>query len=321
MISVIVPVYKVEEYLNQCVGSIVDQTYQNLEILLVDDGSSDASAVLCDDWAAQDSRAWVIHKQNGGLSDARNAGLKAANGTLFGFVDSDDWIGPELYERLWRSIQETKSDISACAVKMVWEDGRPEAMLTVRTNGTLDRDAAQEALLRETSLKHPVWYKLYRADTIRDAWFEVGKHHEDVFWSYQVIGRAERVSLIDYEGYFYRQRNESIMGSAYSLKRLDALEASTKWLAYILGNFPELANLALVSVWESCVYHGQMILKSLRGRDRRRGFSELNKVKRQCPIRRRNYQNQKLSHRVWIDLARVSLSLASRFKNALRIGL
>ena len=123
MISVIVPIYNVEKYVNKCVGSIVNQTYTNLEIILVDDGSPDRCPEICDEWAKKDSRIKVIHKKNGGLSDARNAGMKIASGDYIAFVDSDDWIAPEMYERLLMAIKNDNSDIAACAVKMVWEDG------------------------------------------------------------------------------------------------------------------------------------------------------------------------------------------------------
>ena len=121
-ISVIVPVYKVEPYLDKCVSSIVNQTHKNLEIILVDDGSPDNCPAMCDAWAEKDSRIRVMHKTNGGLSDARNAGMAVATGELMAFVDSDDWIVPDMYEYLYQRLTEDNSDIAACGVQMVWED-------------------------------------------------------------------------------------------------------------------------------------------------------------------------------------------------------
>ena len=112
-ISVIVPVYKVEPYLDKCVSSIVNQTYTNLEIILVDDGSPDSCPTMCDAWAEKDSRIRVIHKPNGGLSDARNAGIVVATGELMAFVDSDDWIASDMYEHLYQRLTEDDSDIAA----------------------------------------------------------------------------------------------------------------------------------------------------------------------------------------------------------------
>ena len=130
LISIVVPVYKVEPYLDKCVSSIVNQTYKNLEIILVDDGSPDNCPVMCDAWAEKDNRIRVIHKPNGGLSDARNAGMSAATGELIAFVDSDDWIAPDMYEKLYHRLTEDGSDIAACGVQMVWEDNTPPRMLT-----------------------------------------------------------------------------------------------------------------------------------------------------------------------------------------------
>ena len=179
LISVIVPVYNVGEYLNRCIESIVTQTYTKLEIILVDDGSSDDCPELCDLWAEKDARIKVIHKQNGGLSDARNKGMALATGEYISFIDSDDWIASEFYERLYTAIKQDGSDLAACTVCMVWEDGSPEKLLTVRENLVLNRNQAQLALLEETKLKQPVWYKLYKTDLIKDIPFEFGKYHED----------------------------------------------------------------------------------------------------------------------------------------------
>ena len=320
LISVIVPVYKVEPYLDKCVRSIVGQTYTNLEIILVDDGSPDNCPAMCDEWAEKDSRIKVIHKANGGLSDARNAGLVVASGELIGFVDSDDWIEPEMYERLYAAMQRDGSDIAACAVRMVWEDGTPDRLLTVSKNCVLGKHEAQKALLEESDLKQPVWYKLYRRSTIENIPFEVGKHHEDVFWSYRAVGNAERVSLIDYVGYYYLQRSGSIMCGGYSLKRLDALEAVEQRYAYLAENFPELEKEARVGVLGTCIYHGQMALKYLPKDERDQAFLRLKQVKRRYKVRHRDYAERKLTHRIWLDIARVSLQAVCKARNAIRVG-
>ena len=211
-VSIIVPVYKVERYLDKCISSIVNQTYTNLEIILVDDGSPDQCPQMCDAWAEKDARIRVIHKKNGGLSDARNAGMAVATGELMTFVDSDDWITPDLYTHLYRRLTEDHSDISACGVQMVWEDGTPPRILTRMGNHVLSKEEAMQAIIEESWLKQPVWYKLYKTNLIKDILFPVGKYHEDVFWSYQAVDKANKVSVSDYIGYYYLQRNDSIMG-------------------------------------------------------------------------------------------------------------
>ena len=206
LISVIVPVYKVEKYLDRCVQSIVDQTYRNLEIILVDDGSPDNCPAMCDAWAEKDKRVKVIHKENGGLSDARNAGMIAASAEYIGFVDSDDYISNGMYQLLYENLHTNDSDVAACGVEMVFEDGNPSSLLTKTGSCVMDRTTAMEAIVQESWLKQPVWYKLYKADLIRDIPFPVGKYHEDVFWTWRVIARAEKVSVVDTPCYFYVQR-------------------------------------------------------------------------------------------------------------------
>ena len=321
LISVIVPVYEVEPFLDHCVQSIVDQTYKNLEIILVDDGSPDNCPVICDAWAEKDSRIKVIHKENGGLSDARNWGLQAATGELISFVDSDDRIGPEFYERLAKALEEDNSDIAACTVEMVWEDNiASNQILTIQTNRVLTRNEAQKALLEETLLKQPVWYKLYRRKTIQDIIFEVGKYHEDVYWSYQIVGNARRVSVIDYIGYYYFQRPGSIMGEEYSLRRLDAIDAYERRYRYLAEFFPNLEREARLLIIESCIYHGQMVLKYLSGKEQKQALDYLNEVKNRYPIKHSDYADRKITHRLWLDLVQVSLLVVCRVKNSLRVG-
>ncbi len=321
LVSVIIPVYKVEPYLDRCVQSVVNQSYPNLEIILVDDGSPDQCPAMCDAWAKKDPRIRVIHKKNGGLSDARNAGMAAATGEYISFVDSDDWIAPEMLERLVKALERDDSDIAACAVEMVWEDGRENKTLTVRKNLVLEREDAQRALLNETLLKQPACFKLYRSETIRDILFAVGKYHEDVFWSYQAVGRARRVSLIDYVGYYYFQHAGSIMGEGYSLKRLDAIEAVVNRYHYFEKEFPALAKDAKVSILNNCIYHGQMALKYCKKEDRKTVFSTLNKVRDSVSISNEDCAGMKASHRLWLKMAMVSLPLVCQVKNCLGRGL
>lgn len=321
LISVVVPVYKVEKYLNRCVKSIVDQTYCNLEIILVDDGSPDCCPAMCDAWTEKDSRIKVIHKKNGGLSDARNAGMEVANGELIGFVDSDDWIAPGMYQYLYEVMKSDKSDIAACGVEMIWENGKPSQMLTKIGNCVLNREEAMEALLEESWLKQPVWHKLYKTDIVRGILFPVGKYHEDAFWSYQVIGAAERISVRDYIGYYYWQRNGSIMGEKYSLKRLDAIEALEHRQDYLENNFPNLATKAKFSLWFSCIYHGQKILRDLPKQEQASAIRYISHVLKRHPFSAVTLKMFGQKERFWIRIAKLSFISTCRIRNALKIGL
>lgn len=320
IISVIIPIYNVEKYLNRCINSIIVQTYKNLEIILVDDGSPDNCPQLCDDWVKSDTRIRVIHKENGGLSDARNAGLAIANGFYISFVDADDWLAPEMYERLICAMIRDHSDIAACSVKMVWEDESPEKMLIQTPDCVLNREEAQKALLQEKLLKQPVWYKLYKRECIQGILFDVGRYHEDVFWSYKAIGAANRVSLINYIGYYYLQRSDSIMGIGYSLKRLDAIRAFCKRYEYMKTKFPELADISLKAIWLRCIYDGQQALLHLSKEENKKAFWFFCIVRKKYPIYYKVYAKEKLSRKLWISLSRVSLRATCHIRNRLKIG-
>ena len=317
-ISVIVPVYKVEPYLDKCVSSIVNQTYTNLEIILVDDGSPDNCPAMCDTWAEKDSRIRVIHKTNGGLSDARNAGMTVATGELMAFVDSDDWIAPDMYEYLYQRLTEDNSDIAACGVQMVWEDKKLCRMLTRAGNCVLNHEEAMRAIIEESWLKQPVWYKLYKTDLIRDILFPMGKCHEDVFWSYQAVGSAKKVSVSDHVGYYYLQRGGSIMGAGYSLKRLDAVEAKVQRCAYIQERFPVLSPLVIKDLWFTCIYQGQLALRELPLTESRSTMLYLEKTLANIPLRSRAGGLKEI---VWLTMANINFLKTCKIRNALGIGL
>lgn len=318
LISVIVPVYKVEPYLDKCISSIVNQTYKNLEIILVDDGSPDNCPAMCDAWAEKDSRIRVIHKTNGGLSDARNAGMAVATGELMAFVDSDDWIAPDMYEHLYRRLAEDNSDIAACGVQMIWEDKTPSRALTREGSCVLNQEEAMQAIIEESWLKQPVWYKLYKTALVRDILFPKGKYHEDVFWSYQAVGRAQRVSVLDHIGYYYLQRGGSIMGEGYSLKRLDAVEAKVQRCAYIQERLPALSPLAVKDLWFTCIYQGQLALRALDKAEAEKILTNFENIMETHPFQT---EGCSMKEKVWLNMAKSSLAVACRIRNALKIGL
>ena len=319
LISVIVPIYKVELYLDRCIGSIVNQSYNNLEIILVDDGSPDKCPLMCDEWAKIDSRIKVIHKDNGGLSDARNAGLKIASGDYIGFVDSDDYIREDMYELLLYDMIKNSSDISACGVECFFDDNTNAYPLTSRDTIVLDTSNAVKAILEETTLKQPVWYKLYKRSVIENLQFSVGKYHEDVFWSYKAIGNAKSVSIFPDACYFYRQRNDSIMGTDFSDKHFDSIDAKIERIYYISERFPEHLDLAKYQLWASCLYAMQ---KSLIVFDKNRIRKHAKKMKRIKNICFPNNYISKLNfkQKLWILLSKISLVYTCKLRNYLNIG-
>ena len=321
LISVIVPVYKVEAYLDRCVQSIVNQTYQNLEIILVDDGSPDHCPAMCDTWASKDDRIKVIHKRNGGLSDARNVGLEAASGGLIGFVDSDDYISPDMYQLLYSNMSTNRTDISCCGILMIWENNGNERRLTKDESVVLNPSEAMLAIVNETWLKHPVWNRLYKKSCINDIRFPVGKVHEDAFWSYRVIANAKKVSIFEKPCYFYWQRNESIMGQAYSEKRLDLLDAYLDEMNFVEENYPEILGKAVYLFCFRLLYAYQSVLRIPNENERTRCLLRLQKYIVIWKENRNIGQPEGIKQRIWYFLATISVKQTAKLRNILKVGM
>ena len=227
LISIIVPVYNVERYLSRCIDSITAQTYKTLEIILVDDGSPDSCGQICDSYAEKDSRIRVIHKKNGGLSDARNAGIAAAHGKYLGFVDSDDYIHPEMYRRLWEELKKTDADVAMCDIERVYNTDYVLHSIEgdeVKTCSGLQ--AVKNILDKRLHVVSVIACgKLYKADLFDGIRFPAGKLHEDEFTTYRLFYKSEKVTFLSGKYYYYFQREDSIMGQRKALFSYDALEA------------------------------------------------------------------------------------------------
>lgn len=228
LISVIVPVYNVEKFLKRCIDSILSQTFFNFELILVDDGSPDNSPQLCDRYAKCDKRISVIHKTNGGLSDARNAGLEIAKGDFIAFVDSDDIVSSRFLEFLYRAIKNSDCDIAVCSY-VKFQKTIPSECQTY-SNGKIY--SGEEMLWRIYSKDHTeyvestvAWNKLYKRELFENIRFPNGKIHEDEATTYKLYYKAEKVVVIPCELYFYYQNTEGIMNRKFNVSRLDYLEA------------------------------------------------------------------------------------------------
>ena len=239
-ISVIVPVYKVERYLDQCVESIVGQTYRDLEIILVDDGSPDGCPALCDAWARKDPRIRVIHRENGGLSAARNTGIGAAKGQFLTFVDSDDLLEPDTLRRAWEAQRQYSADLVVYNLVYVDENNRPLASpdFTVFRDEVLDEAEVWRRYfaLEEQKIYYVVaWNKLYRAELFRELRYAEGKRYEDQFLMPQLLAQCGRIACLAYPGYRYVQRGGSIMAQGSSRNYLDRSEFLLEWCDYFAG--------------------------------------------------------------------------------------
>lgn len=242
-ISVIVPVYKVEQYLNRCVDSILAQTYKTLEIILVDDGSPDKCGAVCDEYAARDGRIRVIHKPNGGLSSARNAGIDIATGDYIAFVDSDDWIEPDTYEHLLAAA--LRHDVKlVCAGRYDVSSATGEktrGLCPPREEVVTGKEMARRIFLWE-NMDSASWDKLYHQSLFREIRFPLGKIVEDVPIMYLIALDAGRVCMCDKPVYNYYHRPGSITTARISEKTFHFAGHTEIIYDYIRENVPEIAN-------------------------------------------------------------------------------
>mgnify|MGYP000365823139 FL=1 len=242
-ISVIVPVYNVEQYLERCVDSIISQTYTNLEIILVNDGSTDNSGKLCDELAKKDERIRVIHKENGGLSDARNRGIDEAESDLVGFIDSDDYIDSDMYEVLLKNLNNTDADLSMCALYDVYNN-TPEAQVTNKETWKLSSEQAIKMVMEAKILSVTAVNKLYRKSLFTDLKFEVGKIAEDAFIMIKLLDKCEKIVATNEKKYYYVHRENSITTQKFSTKFLNVIEAYEQNSNIISEKYPKLKDVA-----------------------------------------------------------------------------
>lgn len=226
LISIIVPVYKVERYLKKCLDSLIKQTYRNIEIILVDDGSPDSCPQLCDKYAQNDSRIKVIHKQNGGLSSARNAGLKIVSGDFVSFVDSDDWVNDNYIETLYLTQNKFDADLVIAEHQNVYEERT--CSKSARQNNFTEKINRKESLKRLFCENNPsytvAWGKLYRKQLLENFYFPNGKFHEDEFTTFLLFHKTNNICYTNAALYNYRQRTDNITSTQHPLDLLEAFE-------------------------------------------------------------------------------------------------
>ncbi len=243
-ISVIVPVYNVEKYLDQCIESIVRQTYNDLEIILVDDGSTDGSGKICDIWAEKDERIRVLHKDNGGLSDARNAGLDVCGGEYIAFADSDDRIEREMYEVMAAAIESESADICGCRV-VSFNDKTGETNEIGSDSYIVGKpEEFFEMLYEDTKFPVSACSKLYRREIWNERRFPTGRVCEDAFVICELIDDVDRLVFVPENLYHYRIRSNSIMSSGFSHIRMDEEDAWRRNCDFVKDNYPQVYRAA-----------------------------------------------------------------------------
>jgi len=239
LISIIVPVYNVEKYLQKCVDSIINQTYKTLEIILVDDGSKDNSGKICDELEKMDNRIKVIHKQNGGLSDARNAGIKIAKGKYIGFVDSDDYIARDMFETLYGLSKKHNADVSIVSYYEVY-NGKIISARDSKDLEVFDKIEALKEVLIDRRIQSYAWNKLFKRELFENIEFPTNKNFEDIATTLLLFEQSNTVVLLEDPKYYYLRRDDSIVGIKNYKTYKDYLDVIYDKYLYLNGKYEEL---------------------------------------------------------------------------------
>lgn len=250
LVSVVVPVYNVEQYVGRCIESLTAQTYSNIEIILVDDGSGDRSGVICDQYSERDQRVVTIHKENGGLSDARNEGIRHARGKWITFVDSDDYVHPEYVRILNQNIIESGADISIC--KFVQKRSTEEKEIGDEFGTQLISDSPTVYSKREglekllyQYISTSAWAKMYKTELFQETLFPYGKLYEDVVTVFDIFRKAEHIAVSNSLLYYYCVRGDSIIRKGFAERKLDYIENTKYVLNKTREDFPGLEKAAI----------------------------------------------------------------------------
>jgi len=242
LISVIIPVYNVEKYLDRCVDSVVNQTYKNLEIILVDDGSPDKCPQMCDDWAKKDKRIKVIHKENGGLSDARNCALDVMKGQYVCFVDSDDYVKLNYVEFLYNLLKKYNTKISVADNLMIYGTGRQVNISNYEEYVATPEGFFEKMLWGDRDLDNGAWTKLYLSSLFEGIRYPVGKLYEDTATTFKLIDKCDRIAVKSEPIYYYMIRKDSITQCSFNNRKLEIIEATKILTNYIRNKYPKLED-------------------------------------------------------------------------------
>lgn len=240
LISVIIPVYKVERYIGKCLESVQKQTYSNLEILVINDGSPDRSVEIVKEYAKTDSRIQIINKENGGLSDARNVGIEKAKGSYILLVDGDDYIDEKMIETMHMAMQSSESNLCLCGINIVDEKGNnveTDSFKAEIKSGMYTKCQMYEKITNIPNWFYvTAWNKLYKKEIFEKIKYPKGKIHEDEFVIHHIINSTNKIICLENKFYYYVQRDNSIMHTSYNINRLDSVEALLDRAEFFLNN-------------------------------------------------------------------------------------
>lgn len=242
-LSIIIPVYNVEQFINRCIDSVLSQTYEDYEIILVNDGSTDRSGLICDEYAINNPKIKVLHKENGGLSDARNAGLKMANSEYVGFVDSDDYIERDMYEKLISACKKHKADIGVCGRFKVYDDKKVTVFTFNETKLWNSKETISRLLVWD-GIDSSACDKVFKRELFRFKIFPIGRYNEDVSIMTSIIFDSKQVVHIGEPKYNYVYRENSITSEKFSVRKLDLLIATNEVMTFVMQHYPDLTDKA-----------------------------------------------------------------------------
>ncbi|MEH7106943.1 glycosyltransferase family 2 protein [Bacillus sp. JJ1764] len=263
-VSVVVPIYKVENYLSRCIESIVKQTYKNLEIILVNDGSPDNCGMMAEQYAKEDSRIKVLHKENGGLSDARNYGMSHVTGDFTIFVDSDDWLDEKLIERLMAIGNKFQADVVQAAFYYAYDDYLLfDSKLYPKEKHPIiyhNKELMKQLVMNER-VKNFAWGKLYKTKLIKDIPFKKGVLFEDVFWAHLIMQQVNTFVLMNEPLYYYYQREDSIVAN-YSSRNLDIIKGLLERHDFIENHYRDLSDQSYKMIVKTQLIHYNLLLRN-----------------------------------------------------------
>lgn len=251
ILSIVIPIYNVSSYLRGCLDSAYHQVEDNWEIILVDDGSTDESRNICEEYKLKYPQTIVVHKENGGLSDARNAGIKIAKGEYIYFLDSDDWLAPNAISSLLNSAIKNKCEVVQGGFYYAYNDYLLYDNRKIDINQTpfvLNREETMIELVKNEYVKNFAWGKLYKTSIVKKYLFQKGKFFEDSYWQHLIVNEINNYGVIPTPLYYYRQRESSISGQ-FSIKSLDLLKGYEERLNFISNYYPQLTDLMAKQLW------------------------------------------------------------------------
>lgn len=275
-ISIIIPVYNVEDYLSECVDSILNQTYENYEVLLIDDGSTDKSPQICDTYSEKNNKISVIHTRNRGLSAARNLGTEKAQGEYIFYLDSDDYVENNVLERMFKIVDQDNADIVCGNFMYTYPDRTVIAIKEEKEYEVLDTHSAMEQLVKGKKIQNFAWGKLIKKEIALNHKFPVGKLFEDMYWTHDIIDQAEKIG-IDYQSFvYYRQRDDSISYS-FNIKSLDQLDGMIQRKEFIEEKYPDLLIGYLNVMKKNAKNLSWCVVRNLKKEQKKQGILRLRK--------------------------------------------